>query len=398
MTSFVGYADAVFRSQKSVFSILISYESTRKVERKIMSDKKMRIGFVGVGGMGQRAHLRNYLTIPECEVVALAEVREKTGQLVGTRMGIPKVYKNHTEMLAAEKLDGVVASQQFDVHATLLPEIYGKVRHVFTEKPLSVSIKAGEKLAKLAAKSGTVHMVGYHKRSDPATQYAVNVINGWKKSGEMGKMKYVRILMPAGDWTAGGLVGVLNAGDQPSQQITREDAKLVDLPGAKENTAAWGWEGLAKEYVGFVNYYIHQVNYMRHMLGEPYKVTFADKSGVLLVVESKSGVTGTIEMTPYRTTIDWEESILVAFEKGYVKVELPAPTTINRAGRVEVFSDPDGGTPTRMSPTLPWVHAMRQQAINFVKVCRGEMEPPCTAAEAVEDLKVAAAYIHMWKG
>lgn len=361
-------------------------------------EKKVRIGFVGVGGMGQRAHLRNYLTIEGCEVVALAEVREKTGQLVGTRMGIPKVYSNHLEMLAAEKLDGIVASQQFDVHATLLPDIYGKVKHVFTEKPLAVGVKAGEMLAGLASKTGTVHMVGYHKRSDPATEYALKVINGWKQSGEMGKLRYVRILMPAGDWTANGLIGILNAGDQPTQAIPRESASMTDLPGAKDGSPAWHWEGLAQAYVGFVNYYIHQVNYMRYMLGEPYQVTFADKSGVLLAVESKSGVTGTIEMTPYRTTLDWEESILVAFEKGYLKIELPAPTTINRAGRVEVFSDPDNGTPMRTVPTLPWIHAMRQQAINFVKVCRGEMAPPCTAAEAVEDLKIARDYIRMWKG
>jgi predicted dehydrogenase len=341
-----------------------------------MSEKKVRIGFVGVGGMGQRAHLRNYLTIEGCEVAALAEVREKTGQLVGTRMGIPKVYRNHQEMLKAEKLDGIVASQPFDVHATLLPDIYGKVKHVFTEKPLAVGVKAGEMLAGLAAKTGTVHMVGYHKRSD----------------------RYVRILMPAGDWTANGLIGILNAGDQPTQDIPREAASMTDLPGAKEGAGAWQWEGLAKSYVEFVNYYIHQVNYMRHMLGEPYTVTFADKSGVLLAVESQSGVTGTIEMTPYRTTVDWEESILVAFQKGYLKIDLPAPTTINRAGRVEVFSDPDGGTPTRTSPTLPWIHAMRQQAINFVKVCRGEMDPPCTAAQAVEDLKIAREYVRIWRG
>ena len=31
---------------------------------------KVKIGFVGVGGMGQCAHLRNYVTVPECEVVA----------------------------------------------------------------------------------------------------------------------------------------------------------------------------------------------------------------------------------------------------------------------------------------------------------------------------------------
>ena len=38
---------------------------------------KVKIGFVGVGGMGQCAHLRNYVTVPECEVVALAELRER---------------------------------------------------------------------------------------------------------------------------------------------------------------------------------------------------------------------------------------------------------------------------------------------------------------------------------
>jgi len=364
-----------------------------------MNDAKVRIGFVGVGGMGQRAHLRNYLTLPDCEVVAIAEIREKTGQLVAARMGVPKVYPNHKAMLATEKLDGIVASQQFDTHATLLPDLYGRVKHVFTEKPLAVGVEAGETLAALAAKSGTVHMVGYHKRSDPATIYAMQVINGWKQSGEMGKLTYVRILMPAGDWTANGLIGVLNAGDKPTQTVTREAAAMTDLPGAENGVAAWNWKGIAGDYVKFVNYYIHQVNYMRHMLGEPYRVAFADKSGVLLAVESRSGVTGTIEMTPYRTTIDWEESILVCFEKGYVKIELPAPVAINRPGRVEVFADPGNGvTPQRTFPTLPWIHAMRQQAMNFVKVCRDEMAPPCAAAEAVEDLKVAREYIRMRRG
>ena len=109
-----------------------------------------------------------------------------------------------------------------------------------------------------------------------------------------------------------------------------------------------------KQYVSFVNYYIHQVNMMRHLLGEPYKVTYAEKSGVLLAVQSDSGVAGVIEMTPYRTTIDWEETLLVAFEKGYIQVRLPAPLANNRAGTVEVFTDPgNGATPQRTIPTPP---------------------------------------------
>ena len=37
--------------------------------------KKIRLGFIGTGNMGQMAHLRNYATLPNCEVVAMAELR-----------------------------------------------------------------------------------------------------------------------------------------------------------------------------------------------------------------------------------------------------------------------------------------------------------------------------------
>ena len=103
----------------------------------------IRIGFVGVGRMGQMAHLRNYVTVEGCQVVALAEIRPKMRQLVAQRYGVPSVYADHVEMLAAEELDGVVVSQPFSRHAVLLPDIYPKVARVFTEKPLAVSVAAG---------------------------------------------------------------------------------------------------------------------------------------------------------------------------------------------------------------------------------------------------------------
>jgi predicted dehydrogenase len=344
---------------------------------------KVRIGFVGVGGMGQMAHLRNYVTLEDCEVVALAEVRKETAKLVATRYGIPKVYPDHRTMLKEEHLDGVVASQPFGRHAVLFPEIYPYVKHLFSEKPLAVAVSAGEKLAQAAKDAGCTHMIGYHKRSDPATMYLKKVIEEWKASGKLGKLKYVRILMPAGDWIANGFLGLLNAGDKAADLQWEPPPSDMD-------------KATADQYVSFVNYYVHQVNLMRHLLGEPYRVTYAEKSGVLLAVESASGVAGVIEMTPYRTTIEWEESALVAFEKGYAMLRLPAPVTVNRAGTVELYEDPgDGATPVRSQPTLPWVHAMRQQAANFIKVCKGEMRSPCDAAEAVEDLKVSRAYIRM---
>ena len=226
-------------------------------------------------------------------------------------------------------------------------------------------------------------MVGYHKRSDPATAYARQIIDELKASAELGPMKYVRILMPAGDFIANGLAGMLKTDEQfpPLESEGRP-------PDMDDQTA--------KKYVAFVNYYIHQVNLMRHLMTEPYEVAYADPSGVLLAVRSKSGVPGVIEMTPYRTTVDWQESVLVAFEKGYVRLRLPPPLACNRAGTVEIYKDPGKGKmPQRTEPTFPHVHAMLQQAVNFVKVCKGEMAPPCQASEAVEDLRIARDYIRL---
>jgi len=361
---------------------------------KAKSKSKVRIGFVGVGGMGQAAHLRNYVNVEECEVVALAEIRPGLGKLVGERFGIAKVYKDHKDMLAAEQLDGIVSAQPFDRHAVLFPELYSKAKFLFSEKPIAIMPAAGKKLAAAAAKAGCTHMVGYHKRSDPATMYAKGVIDQWKKSGEFGKLKYVRITMPAGDWVANGFTGLLRT-DEPVPDLPREiSGDLWKAP-----TVAGMPGEVAKHFVGFVNYYIHQVNLMRHLMGENYEVTYAEETNVMLAVRGESGTAGVIEMTPYQTSTAWEESALVAFERGYVKLDLPSPLASNRAGTVEVYKDNGKtATPERVSPTLPWVHAMRQQAINFVKVCRGEMKPLCDAAEAYQDLVAARQYIKLRYG
>ena len=344
---------------------------------------RLKIAFVGVGFMGQVAHLRNYATLKECSVAAIAEIRPKLARLISERYGIPKVYGDFKEMLEKEKPDAVVASQPFTRHAILLPEIYPRVRYVFTEKPIAVSVDAGEKLARAAESAGCIHTVGYHKRSDPATMFVKTKIEEWKKSGEMGSLQYVRITMPPGDWIASGGIGFMDT-DDPRPPLEEEP----QIPDMDKRTA--------EEYVGFVNYYIHQVNLMRHLLGENYKIKYADQRGRILVIESASGVTGIIEMSPYNTSLEWEESALIAFDKGYILLRLPPPLAHNRAGVVELYTDQGGGTvPIRQIPSLPSTDAMRQQAINFLKVARGEMSPPCDALEAVEDLKIARDYIRL---
>lgn len=338
-----------------------------------------RLGFVGVGNMGQCAHLLNYTDLDGCCVAAIAEVRPELAARVARRYEVPNIYADHRDMLAAESLDGIVAAQPYTRHGVLLPELLEAGIPVLTEKPLARSVESGRRLVE----AGGCHVLGYHKRSDPAILHAVERISQLRQSGELGALRYVRILMPGGDWIANGFSHLVKTGESvPALDV---DPPATDME-----------EETVRAYESLVNFYIHQINLLRHLMGESYHITFADRQGVLLATESESGIVGAIEMSPFRTSIDWQERILVAFESGYLEIELPAPLASNRPGRVRLYADPgEGQTPVACEPQLPWIGAMRQQAAHYVQLLNGHPTCLCTAPEALEDLLIARDAILM---
>lgn len=345
----------------------------------------VRLAFIGLGGMGQCAHLRNYITIPDVQIVAAAELRQDQGREVAKRYGIARLYKDHRELLAAEKqLDGIVAIQQFTTHGSLMPELLAAKIPLITEKPLASSVEIGENILAAQQRTGTPMYIAYHKRSDPATMHSRKLIDSWKSTGDFGKLRYIRIAMPPGDWSAQGFSHLIT-GKDPVPPL------VADPPPSNMDAETF------KAYWTFVNYYIHQVNLLRHLLGENYRVIYADPTGVLLVAQSESGVCSAIEMATHTTSIDWQESAFIAFEKGWIRLDLPAPLVIDQPGQVTIFEDNGKSGPRTISPTLPHIHAMRQQAINFIAALRGEKTCLCTPAEALEDLRVASDYIQLHK-
>src|SRR2546426_5267912 len=307
---------------------------------------KLRIGFVGAGFMGQLAHIRSYALLrEECDLVALAEPRRQTAELVAARYGIERIYRDHRELLESEQLDGIVAAQRYQHHAALLPELYPHVSHLFTEKPLALGAATGDRLAQLAREAGCVHMLGYQRRSDPATREAKRTVDAWKESGEVGALRYLRICYSDGDWTANARAALIDVGEEPPPVLAEEPPPEL----ADDDAALWALsDGVDK--------LVHPLNLIRHFLGERYRLVFVDASGRLIVFETESGILATIEVTPYRLTVGFDEEILVAFERGYVRLR-PAPSlAVNRPGALELYRDPGGGVvPERISPQLPWI-------------------------------------------
>ncbi|MEZ5278044.1 MAG: Gfo/Idh/MocA family oxidoreductase [Opitutaceae bacterium] len=351
-----------------------------------MSSSPVRLAFIGLGGMGQVAHLRNYVLDPGVTVVAAAELRPELGRRVCERYGIPRLYPDHRELLEKEEVDGIVAIQQFTRHGQIVPELLKQGVPILTEKPLARSWEVGSGILKAAQAARTPLYVAYHKRSDPAVIHARKIMAGWRQNGEFGRLKYIRLTMPPGGWPSP------STGYDP---MLRTDEPYPELERDPHGT------GLDEKAVArldaFVNYYIHQVNLMRHLMGEDYSVSYADPAGVVLGVNSVSGVSGTLEMAPYQSASEWQEQAFIAFEKANIRVDIPGPLTADAAGRVTVFRDRfDGTPPETLSPSLPPVHAMRQQAIHFADALRGNPTPLCRAEEALKDLQTAREYMDLF--
>ena len=95
--------------------------------------KKVRLGFIGAGYMGQNAHIANYAKIDDCELVALAEGRPDTARAVADRYGIESVYPSHHELLADADVDGVVGVMGFHVLRWMVEDVLNAGEPITTE-------------------------------------------------------------------------------------------------------------------------------------------------------------------------------------------------------------------------------------------------------------------------
>ena len=348
-----------------------------------MSDK-VRIGFVGSGGMGQTAHIQNFAAIPDCEIVALAEGRRQTAEVVSKRFNIPRTYPDHRAMLAEEKnLDAIVAIMGYAFHPPVVTDILNAGKHLMSEKPICLRLDNARKMAALAQGKGLIYMIGYMKRSLPASVAAVEKINEWKNSGAAGNMNYLRASMPPGDWTFG--IQWLQGGD---------DAPPAYEGITCESPPEWMDEAAGKKYNAFVNYFIHQVNMIRYLLGEDYEVVYADKSEAVLVGRSQSGVTVVLEMKGRGLSQTWEEYYMVSFDNGKLDLSVPAPMAQQNGGELRIYWGGDENTLRRWeTPVMPPVWSMLAQARHFVECVRDGKQSRSPASAAVKDLEVAEQYI-----
>ena len=126
------------------------------------SDKKIRIGFVGVGSRGG-GHVREFLKVQNAEVKAICDIVESKVQrmqalVADSRQPKPDGYSDgptdYKRMCARKDLDLVVNCTPWELHTPIAVEAMNNGKHVAIEVPAAVTIEECWQLVETSEKTG----------------------------------------------------------------------------------------------------------------------------------------------------------------------------------------------------------------------------------------------------
>ena len=151
-------------------------------------EKKLRIGIIGTGGIAN-AHIRNYLNLPNVEVVAGADIVPGKARDFLDRYGLTeaKAFDNHKDLLEME-LDGVSVCTYNRQHAPCTIYALENGVNVLLEKPMCVTTEEAVAICKAEKASGKVLSIGFQPRFDENMKMVKKVV----ESGELGQIYYIQ--------------------------------------------------------------------------------------------------------------------------------------------------------------------------------------------------------------
>jgi predicted dehydrogenase len=143
--------------------------------------ERVRLGLIGMGLIGT-AHARTLQKVEECNLVAVADVDEKYKE-TASKLDV-KYYLNYQEMIAQEKLQGVIIATPNHLHVPMGIACAQHGLHLFVEKPLASGLADADRLLEVAQQNQVRILVGHQRRFNPRVEKAREIVRG----GELGRL------------------------------------------------------------------------------------------------------------------------------------------------------------------------------------------------------------------
>lgn len=152
---------------------------------------KLRVGFVGAGGICRGAHLPAFQAVKdEVEVVAAADVAPASLEACAAAAALDgrHCYADYREMLDKEKLDIVAVCTPNAWHCQPTLDAFAAGCHVLCEKPIAISADQARQMIEAGKKAKKLFMVGQTLRF--FKQGAM--MKQWVDNGDIGNIYWAR--------------------------------------------------------------------------------------------------------------------------------------------------------------------------------------------------------------
>lgn len=164
-----------------------SYENMKK-----MSEKVLRLGVIGCGGIANGKHMPAEKRNPRAKMVAFCDIIPERAEKAKKDFGDENsaVYTDYKELLKDPTIDAVLVLTHNAEHCHITVDALNAGKHVLCEKPMATSYEEAQKMIEAAKKNNKVLTIGYQNRWRPDSMYMKQMA----KDGEFGDIYYAEAI------------------------------------------------------------------------------------------------------------------------------------------------------------------------------------------------------------
>lgn len=131
--------------------------------------EKLRVGVIGAGFIGKQ-HIEAIRRIPGAEVLAVADQNEELAASCARALDIPEHFAFYQDLLADDRIDVVHNCTPSAMHYPINKQVIAAGKHIYCEKPLTLTCAEAEELCGLARDAGVAAGVNFNYRHNAMVQ------------------------------------------------------------------------------------------------------------------------------------------------------------------------------------------------------------------------------------
>ncbi len=328
--------------------------------------KILKAGVVGVGNIGQGAHLPSYDSIEDTEITALCDTDEKRLKKIAAEYNIDSdhIYTDYKKMYSSEELDLVSICTPTWAHCEQTVEAFNNDIHVLCEKPTAMNTEEVLKMVKAAEENNKVFAIAFNNRFNLESQTLKKHI----ENGLLGEIYYAKS-------------GWLRRRGNPHGWFTKKDLSgggpLIDC-GVHSLDLTWWFMGCPRPVSVTASTYCKFGNYEVEGIGQ-YWAMSGNKEGVFDTEDLASAF------------IKFENGATMVFDVSWAyngkSTGIYSKVYGDKAGAnyspLEIYGEINKNIVNFQPKLNKKVNGQKEKVVNFIEKIKGEAELLCPGRQSI---------------